>query len=832
MPYKDIINAAHYYVNQGLPIIPLCTSDHEFATNKHKATCNCAGKIPIIAGWQNRKDTTEEHVTEWVSQFRKFNVGLPMGEASGYCGIDVDGATGEDLLREMSNGDLPDTWEFTTGTGRRLLYSIPVGMPTKKFKKTGVKGEHDECALLATGQQTVLPPSIHFTGRIYTWVDNHSPDSIDCAPAPRWLLSLIKADAPRILVSKPQGPQELNLEDEFVGEEFDDYLPEDLCEIKETSVKAQKGASSTSTVDSIIYQVISAGGRDDAMTKIVGHFLSKPEYRAMPKEVFMNFMHDYNSRYMDPALEDEAVTIKVNYFSELEAQKSAMYKEQKTERKFQASNTAQLVMNLMKDQELLMIDYELKSNTFYTCNPNKGPWAIRSGSYLQSIRAIVRKYIRLPQYGDPSWDKEHYINETLAAVKDLMLSNSAREEISFDLHDNQEILKKYIVLNGKLLDWKAGKLLPWDPSYRATINFDIDFDADAVCPNWLAYMEEWLPDVGSRDLMQEFLGYCLIPDTKLESFLILTGSGSNGKSMLLNFFKGIFGDSCSSLSTAKMTERFGKSALLGRLVNICTEDEGENGYLKHTDEIKALVSGEEMFAEFKGKDPFKFRNIARLIFATNNIPKTRDRTHGWYRRQIIINFPNRFAKDMNKAREMEYNMQEEKSGIFNWMVDGLRRVMNRGDLVVPDSVQANLEEFKAVNDPLEGFLRECTRAMVTADYPGGKEMKRIGLSTSLLYRVYEFWCEDNYGEKSKQLKMVQRNFTERIHKEKGYAKDKGQCIIKGDNKQQCFFGMTLDLKDLDMRERMIDAFKGYGAAENEAKLRDHIMLMTKEDAHV
>jgi len=377
-----------------------------------------------------------------------------------------------------------------------------------------------------------------------------------------------------------------------------------------------------------------------------------------------------------------------------------------------------------------------------------------------------------------------------------------------------------------LLDWKANQLLPWNPEYRSTISFDVDFDPDASCPHWLAYMQEWLPDEGSRDILQEFLGYCLIPDTKLESFLILTGSGSNGKSMMLNFFKNLFGDACSALSTAKMTERFGKSALLGRLVNICTEDEGENGYLRHTDEIKALVSGEEMFAEFKGKDPFKFRNVARLIFATNNIPKTKDRTHGWYRRQIIIHFPNRFAKDMNKALEMEYNMQQEKSGIFNWMLDGLRRVMSRGDLIVPESVQRNQEEFKAINDPLEGFLRECTRSMVDDDYPDGKLVKRIGLSTALLYRVYEFWCEDNYGEKSKQLKMVQRNFTERIHKEKGYAKDKGVCLIKGDNKQQCFLGLTLDLKDHDMRERMLDAFKGYGAAENEAKLRDYILTLS------
>ena len=156
-------------------------------------------------------------------------------------------------------------------------------MPTKKFKKAGVKGEHDECALLATGQQTVLPPSVHFTGRLYTWLIDHAPNEMDCAPAPKWLLELIKADKTDVKSSAANVPVGLDLMDEFMSEDFIDFLPADMTDIKEAEVKGQKKGNSTSTVDSIIYQVISAGGRDDAMTKLIGHFLSKPEYRNMPK---------------------------------------------------------------------------------------------------------------------------------------------------------------------------------------------------------------------------------------------------------------------------------------------------------------------------------------------------------------------------------------------------------------------------------------------------------------------------------------------------------------------------------------------------------------------
>lgn len=837
--YQQIIASAYYYAKLGLPIIPLCSHDHQYVTPKHKQMCKCPGKIPLIAGWQTRTETRDEHIDEWISQFKKFNIGLPLGSNSGFCGIDIDGEEGEKILQELSGGDLPPTWEFTTGNGRRLLYRIPVGIPTKKFTKTG-EGIHQECAILCQGQQTVLPPSIHVSGKRYEWVEGKSLRDIDCAEAPKWLIELIRQDSPNINSKTTPGAQEIkidlteidtplnvdNLLEEFQPTEFNDEIPEEIKNLRNITAKVKTQKAPGSNVADILYQVVTEGSRDNTMTAVIGHFLSKPEYRQMPKEMFINLMLDYNRRYCDPPLEDEAVITKVNHFLEIEAQKTAQYKEMKSEKKFQATEAANMVLNLIKTHEQLMIDYELRTNTFYTCNPQKGPWKARHGSYLQAIRALVRKYLRLPQYGDPSWDKEHNINETIAAIKDLLLSKSAYEDISFDLHANQESLRKYIVVDGQLLDWLTGELLPWDPTYRATINFDIGYDPDADCPHWRQYMEQWIPDEGARQLLQEFFGYCLIPDTKLESFLILTGSGSNGKSMMLNFIKKIFGDACSSLSTSKMVERFGKAALYGKLINICTEDEGEGGYLKHTDEIKAIVSGEEIVAEFKGKDPFKFRSTARLVFATNNIPRTRDRSFGWYRRQIIINFPNRFKKDMNIAREMEYWMEKEKAGIFNWLLEGLRRVMLRGNLEIPESVMQSQEEFKAINDPLEGFIKECTRPITEEDikkFSLRGSAKRIGISTTLLYKVYEFWCKDNFGEKAKQLQMVQRNFTERLHKEKGIPKDRGYCIITQNNKQQCFFGIILDIKDPDMEERLINEFHGYGAIEPEYKIREFVM---------
>ena len=53
------------------------------------------------------------------------NVGLALGPVSGLIALDIDGDTGELLLKQLSQGDLPDTLEFSTGKGRRLLYAHP-----------------------------------------------------------------------------------------------------------------------------------------------------------------------------------------------------------------------------------------------------------------------------------------------------------------------------------------------------------------------------------------------------------------------------------------------------------------------------------------------------------------------------------------------------------------------------------------------------------------------------------------------------------------------------------------------------------------------------------
>lgn len=176
LPYSNVPEAMKAYARLGWPIIPLCSNDHSGMSEHHRKNCSKPGKTPLIQDWPNALVPDDEKIEEWARTWPSMNVGLVLGSCSGIVAIDVDGEYGEDLLKEWSEGDLPDTCEFSTpGGGRRLMYAVPSDIKVSKYSKSHPEKPHEECALLGDGCQTVLPPSRHANGDLYEWKGGHTP---------------------------------------------------------------------------------------------------------------------------------------------------------------------------------------------------------------------------------------------------------------------------------------------------------------------------------------------------------------------------------------------------------------------------------------------------------------------------------------------------------------------------------------------------------------------------------------------------------------------------------------------------------------------------------
>lgn len=779
-----MIEDAKQLIELGLPIIPVCSHDHKHANQKHIERCKCPGKTPLIKGWQDHEHTSLADLQSWISSFKTFNIGLPLGDASGYCGIDVDGEEGVKLLMEMSNGDLPATWEFTTGAGNRLIYALPEGLKTKKFKQTG-DGVHQECALLCTGQQTVLPPSIHYTGRVYEWVDEHSPWDLDCAMAPQWLIDRIRKDDEvstfsnmSIDFSMATPSVNLDLEDEFAATDFQTDIPADV-KISNKKVREQKGKTGHKIVvtDELLTQPIPEGSRDNTMTAIVGHYCANRDLRRFGKDFILNICMQHNNQYCKPPLEDQAIIDKVNYFFEAEQLKDTEYANKKNKPPFEASKMAKNVLQYLLNGGVYL-HFDQFSKIYYYTTDSKGPW--HSTRNYALINKWIRDVLTSTHYGDATFDKRSYIEETRQALEEHF-TTAYKKVDDFDLGAHAVELRNYIVVNNGMVDWQNNELIPWDPQVKTTISFDIDYDPHATCPRFEQYMKDWLPEESVRMVVQEYLGYCLIPNTNYRKALFLYGKGKNGKSMLIEFLQEFFGEHSATLSYDGLFSRFGPSQLKDKLVNIF--DDTTVSFTKETSIAKNLIAGGSISAEYKGRDMFQFQNVARLIYSSQETPRTSDNTVAWRDRWFFVKFPNQFRPSNKAKTEIQNALKEERAGIFNWMVEGLRRLMTNDDFTHSEELAITTIEYQSQNDSVAQYIHNvCTVEPDTE--------KKISIND--LYKVYCIWSEHE------SLRTVSKKvFSQRVA-DMGFSREKA--YINGKSGQTHFIGLILNEASEDYQE--------------------------------
>jgi putative DNA primase/helicase len=145
------------------------------------------------------------------------------------------------------------------------------------------------------------------------------------------------------------------------------------------------------------------------------------------------------------------------------------------------------------------------------------------------------------------------------------------------------------------------------------------------------------------------------------------------------------------------------------------------------------VTGDSITAERKFKDPFTFRPHTTLCFSCNKLPRSRDKTYGFYKRLIIIPFERTFTGDEQDPVLREQLIRpEELSGILNRALSGLYRLFTNKEFTVPQRVQALIDDYKTYNDSVKEFLTECTN--IDPDSSMTKQEFRD---------AYSKWCKQN-----------------------------------------------------------------------------------------
>ena len=94
--------------------------------------------------------------------------------------------------------------------------------------------------------------------------------------------------------------------------------------------------------------------------------------------------------------------------------------------------------------------------------------------------------------------------------------------------------------------------------------------------------------------------------------------------------------------------------------------------------LKNLTGGDNLFAEFKGKDGFSFVYDGLLWFNTNKLPYfRRDRGKHVYERFMIVRCPNIIPKEKRDPQLLD-KLLNEKEAIVSVAIEYLKQAIERG----------------------------------------------------------------------------------------------------------------------------------------------------------
>ncbi|MBW2674712.1 MAG: bifunctional DNA primase/polymerase [Deltaproteobacteria bacterium] len=287
----------------------------------------------------------------------------------------------------------------------------------------------------------------------------------------------------------------------------------------------------------------------------------------------------------------------------------------------------------------------------------------------------------------------------------------------------------YLCLRNGILDLETLQIRPHTPQLYFTYQLPVEYEPNADCPRFKQFLREIFDEQEKRRLVQEMFGYCLQRGNPHHKAFMLVGSGSNGKTTLLETLRALLGaKNTTSFSLQDLnSENCIRAELEGKLANICSDNPSKALY--DTEPFKRLTGGDAISARRLYQRPFSFYFEGKAIFAANKLPRTSDDTPAFWRRWIIIKFEKSFLGREDK--QLLQKLTSELSGILNFALEGLKRLRERGDFEIKETLADAAEFWRKQSDSLYWFVSERVR-----------ERTGAVVSKADFYAEYVRFCEE------------------------------------------------------------------------------------------
>lgn len=363
----------------------------------------------------------------------------------------------------------------------------------------------------------------------------------------------------------------------------------------------------------------------------------------------------------------------------------------------------------------LLADELMGEYSFVTMKDNEQVYVYMEGYYQPYATSLIKQECKL-------------------RLEHTYRSNLVREVVDFikasTFQDRREEMANLVPLKNGVLDLETLELKAHSPKHMFFNLLPIEYDPNATCPKVKKFLGEITATEEDVTLLLEVIGYCLHRDYVIAKSLMLVGEGANGKSTFLALAKTFLGaENVSGRSLQDLEEhRFAKADLHHKLANIYSDLPDKALY--RTGTFKMLTGRDLITAEKKFMNSFNFVNYAKLLFSCNKVPEAYDDTSAFFRRWLILVFPNQFVgENCDPYILAKLTSPEELSGLLNLVLDALKKLLERGTFSYSKTTEELKEDYIRKSSPIAAFIMDCLEVDVDAF-----------IEKKALFKVFAAYC--------------------------------------------------------------------------------------------
>lgn len=396
-----------------------------------------------------------------------------------------------------------------------------------------------------------------------------------------------------------------------------------------------------------------------------------------------------------------------------------------------------------------------------------GEWFIYEGKSWVPVNELTVKgpiWQRLEEvHFDSGKDGFVEFNPTTAKVSNVMeplavlnsLTNSSHRDVKTPMwiqgEDEKPSARHLIVMNNGMLNFRTGEFTPGHDSTLFNLwHLPFDYDPDARCPVWLKFLDQiFAHDQAARDALQEYAGYLVSGRTDLQKGFIIIGPKRGGKGTISRTLQQIVGlNNVVSPSLHTLGSEFGLASLIGKQLAVVEDARADHSSTVNTavEKLLNIIGEDPLTINRKNKDHWQGTLPTRIMLISNEVPRLNDASGAILGRFVSVKLRRSFAD--NPDSTLGTRISRELPGIFNWALEGLARLEEKGTFTTPRTQTEVTEIMSDLSQPVATFLDDNDRYTLTGDPEDHVLLRNI-------HAAYRKWCEAVGASPLKQANFAQ-----------------------------------------------------------------------------